>query len=790
MNNAEKEIQLLHDTLEFLYYFNIDKKFQAEVNKSLEQNLWTAFYKRRPIMTYVQVLPAYSEIYQRYYRQIRMPKNFRWAGYKQPPGLFQEFLERCYRQGKTEYDRLLDLQFHKQNQRYLTDEELAALHEQQNVASAQKNASIAQALDMLAKKLSTPKVATKELTPTEKELKRYERSAVVPLNPALSQELKEEEQQALKPQPIAPVAIPEMQALPVIAPLKTAPLSPPTFEPEEEDVLPKLSLGADLDRFKLKPPLPKETPPPLPVAEMEDPIPSQETPPRETALNETIPQESIRDQPAESTPQRSPSLPNRQTMASSPVPQSSPRPAQNPMPPHKPSIRTGRPKPAGSNLLSSYTKRMGMFLMMIFLVMGVVMVLMFTLSNQDLTYSPPVSTLSTTVTNGNTNFNGLDQCSFYRGSEIPPSAKYKSQQLLSYFSEASVLSTIPPALLAGIARVESSGLVNVLDEDLENFGCPVSSTGALGIMQISPPGTIGYDSEAVGAGAKLLGKTVDNLTREDYCNPRTSIILAAGFVQKKLDRAGYLPTGVWTQDLNNDQGTINAVASMYYGCLRYGDPDHDCQGPHSYGEDLWNSMQGCQIINTTPGVYTPSTLTPNGQLETILQTARALSGNIDRGADGYYDRNVRPLTIGGKTSTYREGIYQDTSENGLYWCTTFVIDSYTLSGVPGLKLGTHEGVRGMRDAFEGTSGLVFVPYSIVSGQSSLEQVQPGFVMFQFGSTYAHDHVSIVVAKHIDDQGNGYITTIDSNASRKEYTFNVVGWTVHGFETIVGFGGVQ
>lgn len=196
------------------------------------------------------------------------------------------------------------------------------------------------------------------------------------------------------------------------------------------------------------------------------------------------------------------------------------------------------------------------------------------------------------------------QCTFQRGDHVTPKESFKSPQLLGYFIEASQKSGVPAELLAAIARVESPSSVNLTDETLASFSCPISPTGARGLMQIQPPGTTGHDPAAVSNGARLLGKELSSLTTEDFCDVRTSVFMASGFILKKLQYLGHGDAQTWNPEWTTNQQIIHSVARSYYGCLLY----PSCSsGPHSYGEDVWQSMQGCKNPSLTGGSGTGGT---------------------------------------------------------------------------------------------------------------------------------------------------------------------------------------
>ena len=195
----------------------------------------------------------------------------------------------------------------------------------------------------------------------------------------------------------------------------------------------------------------------------------------------------------------------------------------------------------------------------------------------------------------------IAQCKFYRAGDGINSEKiYKSPLLLSYFNEASGLSGIPAVLLAAFVRVESPSTLDKIDPDLNN-SCPESETGALGIMQIQPAGTTGHDSEAVNNGAKYIGKTVDTLTKEDYCDARKNILIGTGFIIHKMGYLGYKFNEKWNPEWTSNKAALGALAESYYGCPNYGGANPlKCEGPYLYGDDLWTSIQSCKITTPAP----------------------------------------------------------------------------------------------------------------------------------------------------------------------------------------------
>lgn len=198
----------------------------------------------------------------------------------------------------------------------------------------------------------------------------------------------------------------------------------------------------------------------------------------------------------------------------------------------------------------------------------------------------------------------ISSCKFTRGDMTPKEASFQSNLLLGYIQEAASKSSIPPAVLAAFIRVESPASSNMPDEQIANYSanCEQSPTGALGIMQIQPSGTTSLRGDpascddCIDAGAKLVGKTVFTMTKQDYCDPRTNIIVGAGWILKKMSKLGYGDGTRWNPEWTNNRTAIEALVDTYYGCVNYGGAK-DCTGPYNYADDVSKSIQNCQATS-------------------------------------------------------------------------------------------------------------------------------------------------------------------------------------------------
>jgi hypothetical protein len=244
-----------------------------------------------------------------------------------------------------------------------------------------------------------------------------------------------------------------------------------------------------------------------------------------------------------------------------------------------------------------------------------------------------------TGTGGTGGGGSIAACTFYRGNALPVSEQYKSTQLISYIEDASRVSGVPASVLAAVARVETPRLTSLTDETLSTYECPVSVDGAMGPMQI----VVHYSSrtdaicrDCIAVGAQFLGKTVDELTQEDYCSLDSGFKIGAGFILKKMQYI-YGGDGKWNPAWTSDQAAMYDLAESFYGCLEYGDPS-GCGGPYNYGEDVWNSVSNCKP--TSPGpIAGASCPIPNGTI-TCGSKANPINGCAHCDAD--YIRRYDP----------------------------------------------------------------------------------------------------------------------------------------------------
>ncbi len=438
-------------------------------------------------------------------------------------------------------------------------------------------------------------------------------------------------------------------------------------------------------------------------------------------------------------------------------------------------------------------KRVIIFFLGFFLLFGAVAGLIGGSTSPTGTSTTPTSTVSSDISS----------CKFTR-SDHGPAVSFQSPLLLSYIQEAAQKANIPAVVLASFIRVESPSTSNMSDDQIKNYQCirsgpgrNVSPTGALGIMQIQPPGTTSLRGDpascdnCIDAGAKLLGKTVSTLTDADYCDVRSNIIIGAGWILKKMQLANNLGNGTaWDPAWTNDPNAIKAMVNTYYGCTAYGGRE-DCRGPYDYAVDVQTSINSCKPSSPTAG-GTPYGPAPVAKLEQILFWAKNIYDNLQVGGTGKYDRFQADISNNGYTVTKHIGKqYEGELNPDKYWCTFLVADAYNLAGIKGLSVVSHGLVRNMLSFWQSNPpGYSFIPYDGTA--TSLSQIRPGYTVLRiYDPDYNYDHASIVKSIYVDARGDGSISTYDSNGAHEWSAPISDGKIISNYflGRVVGFGGI-
>lgn len=245
----------------------------------------------------------------------------------------------------------------------------------------------------------------------------------------------------------------------------------------------------------------------------------------------------------------------------------------------------------------------------------------------------------------------LASCKFTRGGDSQP---YQSQRLLGHMQEVANKTGVPAAVLGAVVKVEATtDLYNISDYSDQDLGamenasavqnyidttinngtkalCPRSYTGALGVMQIQPPikyirimdqhnaqkplrvvngqtydpysiyprdGSTGPNCDDCIKNGLRLAREADykstpfeDLTLTDYCDPKMSLYIGAGFILKKLQYQGIGNGLKWDPAWTNDENILRAAARGYYG--------NDAQ-TRLYEDSLVQSVKQCSA--SSPG---------------------------------------------------------------------------------------------------------------------------------------------------------------------------------------------
>lgn len=472
---------------------------------------------------------------------------------------------------------------------------------------------------------------------------------------------------------------------------------------------------------------------------------------------------------------------------------SQPSPTSQPPPPGGRGIGNSLLNKAGNfipGLAKNAIKRYAALSAIVPITILLVSVAVFSLIMSDATTleASPVETV------GSTGNSITTSCQFTRAGVSQP---IKSSKLLSLFQEVSQKSGIPASVLAGIAAHESQDFTfNALDSHsaLINAGftgieCkphfPTSPTGALGFMQVQPPLRIlqrarpdAYSEPGVRKGAELAGKTLESLTMQDFCDVKTSIYLGAGVLLSK--------NGMQAPTTSND---VEKAVCGYFGACVYTSNGSS----YNYGKEVAKDFETCQNLQATNATGDKKNiLTYTTQLSNALQYGKAnVTGALS------YNRMVQDITNGTYHSTKRTGDVKDgTGEDGIYWCTNLVIDTYNLAGITGPQISKgHQSVASLLQFWRTTPGFLFFDY-LKSPEQTLKRVISGAVVFfkqtiNSTSTQPFDHVAIVKQISVDVKGNGEMQTYDANTPDKILVYPIDSWNVKGnLYPLVGFGSIE
>ncbi len=194
----------------------------------------------------------------------------------------------------------------------------------------------------------------------------------------------------------------------------------------------------------------------------------------------------------------------------------------------------------------------------------------------------------------------ISSCTFYRGGDNIQGYQFSNPALASLISDISNKVGVPPAIIAGIMRVETRTAFTSTPDYLANDYDAHPSAVAFGIMQFVPATFIDYFNRNRAELQSLFSKTdvtvnidlqgnmaPDNVLR--IYSIKDSIIAAAFKV--KNDKQSINGSGPW------DEATVRKIAELYYGGNVYAGFD---RSPQNYGDDLWKSFSQCKLTSTCP----------------------------------------------------------------------------------------------------------------------------------------------------------------------------------------------
>ncbi len=202
---------------------------------------------------------------------------------------------------------------------------------------------------------------------------------------------------------------------------------------------------------------------------------------------------------------------------------------------------------------------------------------------------------------------------------------------------------------------------------------------------------------------------------------------------------------------------------------------------------------GCS--NTTGGTGGTS-----GGLTDVLSWAEQIATHLEPAFWDYRNRMMGDVSNGTYSANKRTGSSDAVNQltlDGLYWCTFIVIDSYNLAGRSGLTPAGHLAVVNMIQYWKNTPGYRYLDYDHEDHKTIIQQLKPGYPYFLVRSAAlehtGNEHVGLIRNISLDQNGNGYIETLESNASNISRKYPVDAWSVpEGIphHTLRGFGAVD
>ncbi len=181
----------------------------------------------------------------------------------------------------------------------------------------------------------------------------------------------------------------------------------------------------------------------------------------------------------------------------------------------------------------------------------------------------------------------------------------------------------------------------------------------------------------------------------------------------------------------------------------------------------------------------------------ILKWAKEIVDILEKGGvvyPGNYNVFDATLTNGDYTAKAWPNTIPLTADNlagNLFWCTYLIIDAYNLAGFAGLTRNPHAGVIAMRKWWKTAPGYIHLDYE--ADKQITANAKPSYAMFwesKSGEHTSFEHVGIIEEIEVDENGNGYIKTLESNSSAKSREIQFRNWNIPAKPYPVrGFGGL-
>lgn len=175
-----------------------------------------------------------------------------------------------------------------------------------------------------------------------------------------------------------------------------------------------------------------------------------------------------------------------------------------------------------------------------------------------------------------------------------------------------------------------------------------------------------------------------------------------------------------------------------------------------------------------PPPIASTTTNNNSQALPVLEWDQKIVSNLELGANGLYSK----LSVNISNSSYSTGTWSGFNDATVYWCTYSIVDSYNLAGNKGLSKTAHAAVVEMHKFWMSNPTYKFLDYP--SNNTLLKSAQPGYAIFMERSLLQHtggEHVAMLKTISLDQRGNGYIDTSDSNSPSRTNHYPVVEWSI-------------